>query len=95
VLGLLRAAALALLVVALARPQAGRATTAVHREGVDVVLAVDVSGSMLAEDFTLAGKRASRLDAVKSVVKEFVAAAPRGPDRPRPLRRAPVTRSAR
>jgi len=76
VLGLLRAAALALLVVALARPQAGRATTAVHREGVDVVLAVDVSGSMLAEDFTLAGKRASRLDAVKSVVKEFVAARP-------------------
>jgi len=76
VLGLLRAVALALLVVALARPQAGRATTAVHREGVDVVLAVDVSGSMLAEDFSLGGKRASRLDAVKAVVKEFVEARP-------------------
>ena len=76
VLGLLRAAALTLLVVALARPQAGRATTALHREGVDVVLAVDVSGSMLAEDFTLGGKRASRLDAVKAVVREFVAARP-------------------
>jgi Ca-activated chloride channel family protein len=35
---------------------------------------VDVSGSMLAEDFQLASGRASRLDVVKSVVKEFVSA---------------------
>jgi Ca-activated chloride channel family protein len=70
----LRGAALVLLAVALARPQAGTAATRVHREGVDVVLAVDVSGSMLAEDFTLGTARASRLDAVKSVVQEFVAA---------------------
>ena len=62
--------------MALARPQAGTATIKVHREGVDVVLAVDVSGSMLSEDFTLASGRASRLDAVKAVVKEFVAARP-------------------
>ena len=76
VLGLLRAAAFALLVVALARPQMGAAETKLHREGVDVVLAVDVSGSMLAEDFTLGKERASRVDVVKSVVKEFVAARP-------------------
>ncbi len=76
VLGLLRTAALALIVLALARPQAGSATTKLHREGVDVVLAVDISGSMLAEDFTLGGQRASRVDAVKSVVKQFVAARP-------------------
>jgi len=76
ILGVLRAATLALVVIALARPQAGSATTKVHREGVDVVLAVDVSGSMLAEDFTLDGKRASRVDAVKSVVRDFVAARP-------------------
>jgi Ca-activated chloride channel family protein len=76
ILGLLRAAALGLLVLALARPQAGSATTKLHREGVDVVLAVDVSGSMLAEDFTLDNQRASRVDAVKAVVKEFVAARP-------------------
>jgi Ca-activated chloride channel family protein len=76
VLGLLRALALVLLVVALARPQLGSAETRVHREGVDVVLAVDVSGSMLAEDFTLGNGRASRIDVVKSVVKEFVAARP-------------------
>ena len=76
VLGLLRAAALVLLVLAIARPQAGSATTKLHREGVDVVLAVDISGSMLAEDFTLGGARASRVDAVKSVVRSFVAARP-------------------
>jgi Ca-activated chloride channel family protein len=76
ILGILRAVALGLIVLAIARPQAGRATTKVHREGVDIVLAVDVSGSMLAEDFTLGSARASRVDAVKSVVKEFVAARP-------------------
>jgi Ca-activated chloride channel family protein len=75
-LGVLRAGALVLLVLALARPQAGTAETRVHREGVDLVLAVDVSGSMLAEDFTLRSARASRVDAVKAVVREFVAARP-------------------
>ena len=76
VLLFLRAAALALMIAALARPQRGSEQTQVHREGVDVVLAVDVSGSMLAEDFTVGSQRSSRLDAVKSVVKEFVAARP-------------------
>jgi Ca-activated chloride channel family protein len=76
VLGILRAVALGLVALALARPQAGSAATKLHREGVDVVLAVDISGSMLAEDFQLAGGRANRLAAVKEVVKEFVAARP-------------------
>ena len=74
VLGALRALVVGLLALAMARPQAGSAATQVHREGVDVVLAVDVSGSMLSEDFQLSSGRASRLDVVKSVVKEFVAA---------------------
>jgi Ca-activated chloride channel family protein len=72
----LRAAALLLVAVALARPQLGSAATRIHREGVDVVLAVDVSGSMLAEDFTLGTTRASRLEVVKSAVQEFVGARP-------------------
>jgi Ca-activated chloride channel family protein len=76
VLPALRTLALVLVIVALARPQAGSTTAKVHREGVDVVLAVDVSGSMLAEDFTLEEERASRLDVVKSVVDAFVAARP-------------------
>jgi Ca-activated chloride channel homolog len=73
VLHALRAVALVLLVVALARPQRGRAESAYHGEGIDIVLAVDISGSMLSEDFTLGNQRASRLDVVKSVVKDFVA----------------------
>jgi Ca-activated chloride channel family protein len=76
VLGILRAAVLVLIVLALARPQLGSALTEVHREGVDVVLAVDISGSMLAEDFTVDGQRVNRLEAVKDVVREFVAARP-------------------
>jgi Ca-activated chloride channel family protein len=74
VLAGLRTLVVVLLALAMTRPQAGSAATRIHREGVDVVIAVDVSGSMLAEDFTLASGRASRLDAVKSVVSEFVAA---------------------
>ena len=45
---------------------------AVYAEGIDIMLAVDLSGSMLAEDFQLDGQRASRLDAVKAVVREFL-----------------------
>jgi Ca-activated chloride channel family protein len=75
-LGALRVLVLACLVFALARPQRGNEETRVRREGVDIVLAVDVSGSMLAEDFTLEGARANRLAAVKAVVREFVEARP-------------------
>jgi Ca-activated chloride channel family protein len=76
ILSVLRSVTLGLVVLALARPQLGREATRVHREGVDIMLAVDVSGSMLAEDFELEGQRASRLAVVKSVVRDFVAARP-------------------
>jgi Ca-activated chloride channel family protein len=68
----LRLAALALTVVALARPQFGRAESRYTGEGIDIMLAVDISGSMLAEDFTVDEKRVNRLEAVKSVVEGFV-----------------------
>ena len=74
VLGTLRTLVVVLCAIALARPQAGSAATEVHHEGVDVVLAVDISGSMLTEDFELDTGRASRLDVVKSVVNDFVGA---------------------
>lgn len=73
---LLRAGALALVVLALARPQRGLEQTRTRAEGIDIALAVDVSGSMLAEDFQLHGKRGNRLDAVKEVVREFVSHRP-------------------
>ena len=69
---ILRVIALALVVVALARPQQGLESIRLRAEGIDIVLTVDVSGSMLAEDFTLRGSRRNRLDVVKDVVKEFV-----------------------
>ncbi|MFQ5665535.1 MAG: VWA domain-containing protein [Candidatus Binatia bacterium] len=69
----LRAVALLLLALALARPQLGKAASKFTGQGIDIVLTVDLSGSMRSEDFTLGGRRASRLAVVKSVVKDFVA----------------------
>jgi Ca-activated chloride channel homolog len=71
--------ALLLLIIAVARPQRGRAESQYSGEGIDIMLAVDISGSMLAEDFQLAGQRANRLAVLKSVVKEFISG--RGGDR--------------
>ena len=72
VLIVLRSAVIVLLVVALARPQYGNEQTKVTTEGIDIVLAVDVSGSMLAEDFEMGGKRYNRLYVIKQVVKDFI-----------------------
>ena len=44
----------------------------IQTEGIDIILALDTSTSMLAEDFTLHGKRANRLDVVKDVVENFI-----------------------
>lgn len=76
VLPALRIIALVLLVVGLARPQRGRAESRYTGEGIDIMLAVDISGSMLAEDFTLNERRVNRLDAVKDVVRQFVEGRP-------------------
>ncbi|MBN1493997.1 MAG: VWA domain-containing protein [Candidatus Omnitrophica bacterium] len=68
----LRALAILFIIVALMRPQKGIENTKVHSEGIDIVLALDVSGSMKAEDFILNGKRYNRLYVVKEVVKDFI-----------------------
>jgi Ca-activated chloride channel family protein len=68
-----RLVVLALVVVALARPRVGEELERVTTEGVDIVLALDTSGSMLAEDMASAtGGRQSRLDAAKEVASTFV-----------------------
>ncbi len=64
----LRVAGLALLIVAFARPQTGRHEEEVLTEGIDIVLAVDISGSMKTEDF----KPKNRLEVAKDVVAQFV-----------------------
>jgi len=65
-------AALVLLVIALMRPREGLEETKVRTEGIDIVLALDVSGSMKAEDFTIEGRRRNRLYVVKEVVRDFI-----------------------
>lgn len=64
----LRMAAVAAIVVALARPQDAEEFSRTNTEGIDIVLAVDVSGSMLAQDF-----KPDRLTAAKEVAGSFVA----------------------
>ena len=75
-LPLLTAAGLTLMIVAISRPQTSVEKTNVLVEGIDIVLAVDVSSSMMAMDFEIAGKRVDRLQVVKMVVSDFVAKRP-------------------
>lgn len=72
----LRGIALALFVVALARPQIGRSESKVKTEGIDIVLVVDISGSMNAVDYERNGQRATRIAVVKDVVRDFIRTRP-------------------
>ncbi len=71
-LWVLRLLVFILLALSLARFRAPVEESKVQTEGIDIILALDTSTSMLAEDFTLRGKRANRLDAVKDVVENFI-----------------------
>jgi Ca-activated chloride channel homolog len=64
--------AMALGIVALARPRLGKGTTEIEASGIDIMLTLDVSGSMQAMDFTLNGQREMRLEVVKDVVTKFL-----------------------
>jgi Ca-activated chloride channel family protein len=68
----LRWLALALLIVALARPRIGEGEVTVRASGIDIVVAMDFSMSMAAEDFQLAGRRANRVAAAKDVLRQFI-----------------------
>lgn len=63
----LRMLAVALLIIAIARPQLSSSTDEKSIEGIDIVLALDVSTSMLAEDF-----KPNRLESAKQVAKDFI-----------------------
>jgi Ca-activated chloride channel family protein len=69
-------ATLAILVIALARPQLGRTLTQIEASGIDIMLVLDVSNSMLTKDFTIGGEEATRLDAVREDTRKFIEARP-------------------
>ena len=68
----LRAVALTFLVIALARPLSGMRPRIENAEVRDIILAVDVSGSMTSEDFVEDGKRRDRLYVTKKAVQDFI-----------------------
>ncbi|MEA3150768.1 MAG: Ca-activated chloride channel [Gammaproteobacteria bacterium] len=61
-----------LMIVGLARPQRAHSRTEVTANGIDIVLALDVSGSMQALDFEIDNRRLNRIEVVKSVVSKFI-----------------------
>jgi Ca-activated chloride channel homolog len=75
-LNTLRLLALVFLILALARPQKGNSRNEVEASGIDMILAVDVSGSMQAMDYQRGGEPVSRLEMVKDVVSKFIADRP-------------------
>ncbi|MBR1575173.1 MAG: VWA domain-containing protein [Bacteroidales bacterium] len=68
---ILRLAAMALIIVCIARPRSSTQMERVDTEGIDIVLAMDVSTSMLARDFT-----PDRISAAKDIAIEFIADRP-------------------
>lgn len=63
----LRILSLSFLIVALARPQSSSVNESIDSEGIDIVMSIDVSGSMLAEDL-----KPNRIESAKKVASEFV-----------------------
>ena len=63
----LRLLAIGFLVVAIARPQARSSWKDIYSEGIDIVLAMDISGSMLAQDF-----KPNRIEASKNIAMDFI-----------------------
>ena len=67
---------LAILTVGLARPQLGKSLTQVEASGIDIMVVLDVSTSMLTKDFTIGGDSATRIDAIREVTRKFVEGRP-------------------
>ncbi|MDB6166958.1 MAG: von Willebrand factor type domain protein [Lacunisphaera sp.] len=63
---------LVLLISALARPQIVEDKREVKQQGYDLILSIDLSGSMLAEDYERDGERINRLQAIKPVIQAFI-----------------------
>jgi Ca-activated chloride channel family protein len=68
--------AMASLLIALARPQWSKTTDHIQASGIDIMIVLDVSGSMATEDYVISGEHASRLEAVKQVTQQFIEGRP-------------------
>ncbi len=64
---ILRTIAVALLIIALARPQNYSSGENISTQGIDIVMALDISGSMISEDF-----KPNRVEAAKQVIRNFI-----------------------
>jgi Ca-activated chloride channel family protein len=71
-LAALRWLVLALFIVALAQPRLMKSATTVKASGVDIVVALDLSGSMISEDFVVRGGRVNRFNMARAVLKQFI-----------------------
>ncbi len=67
---------LTVLVLGLAQPRLSEPSTTVKASGVDIVIALDLSGSMESEDFVIGGQRVNRLEMAKHVLRKFIANRP-------------------
>lgn len=73
-LAYLKYLAFLLILLAIARPQSPVKGSKINIEGVDIVLTIDCSSSMLSEDFKIKEKRVNRIEVVKKVVYDFIEA---------------------
>jgi Ca-activated chloride channel homolog len=72
ILNRLRWLALALLIIGLAQPRLDEGETTIRASGIDIVVAFDLSGSMVAEDFVIDGQHINRLEIARRVLHEFI-----------------------
>jgi Ca-activated chloride channel family protein len=71
-LSALRWLVLALFIVALAQPRLAKSTTEVKASGIDIMVALDMSGSMISEDFVVGDRRVNRFNMARSVLEGFI-----------------------
>ncbi|MEM9281966.1 MAG: VWA domain-containing protein [Verrucomicrobiota bacterium] len=67
---------LALCIVGLSRPQLARTYEEIKESGIEMIVAIDISRSMDADDFAIGGRRATRLSAAKKVTRDFIQGRP-------------------
>src|SRR5580658_2718392 len=75
-LAALRWLALSIFIFALAQPRLSKSTTEVKASGIDIVCALDLSGSMNTGDYIVNGQQISRIDMAKPVLQKFIEGRP-------------------